>query len=140
MTQQTQTALSLHVCFCAHLFFCTLSFTWRAPTAPPPQTPALITRAPSFHTAALLLPQRQRLIRAQAGPEEGAASGEEGTSWGRENGTGAEGDGQHPTEERGKETESGKAGPQKEEEDDEGVVHEEEEEDDPFKPFVVPGN
>ncbi|XP_024139689.1 sodium/potassium/calcium exchanger 3 isoform X1 [Oryzias melastigma] len=86
----------------------------------------------------LTLSERQRLIRAQAGPEEGAASGEEGTSWGRENGTGAEGDGQHPTEERGKETEGGKAGPQKEEEDDEGVVHEEEEEDDPFKPFVVP--
>ncbi|XP_011478326.1 sodium/potassium/calcium exchanger 3 isoform X2 [Oryzias latipes] len=84
----------------------------------------------------LTLSERQRLIRAQAGPEEGAVSGEEGTSWGRENGTGAEGDGQHLEGERGKETEGEQSGQQKEEEDDEGVVHEEEEA--PFKPFVVP--
>lgn len=90
------------------------------------------------HNTSPSFPQRQRLIRAQAGPEEGAVSGEEGTSWGRENGTGAEGDGQHLEGERGKETEGEQSGQQKEEEDDEGVVHEEEEA--PFKPFVVPGN
>jgi len=58
-------------------------------------------------------PQRQRLIQAQVSPEEGAASGEEGLgasgTWGRENGTAAEGDRQ-PLEgetERIKETEVG---------------------------------
>lgn len=93
-------------------------------------------------------PQRQRLIRARGGPEEGGASGEEGSGangpWGRENGTVAEGDAQ-PLEgersERGKETggETGGGAQPKEEEEEEEEQEEGEEESTPFKPFVVPG-
>ena len=87
--------------------------------------------------------QRQRLIRARGGPEEGAASGEEGANgpWGRENGTVAEGDGQ-PLEggERGKETggEAGGGVQPKEEEEEEEEQEDGEEENAPFKPFVLP--
>lgn len=91
--------------------------------------------------------QRQRLIRARVGPEEGAASGEESLgangAWGRENGVVAEGETQ-PLEgerERGKETgeETGEGAQPKEEEEEEDDQEEGEEESSSFKPFVLPG-
>ncbi|XP_032383588.1 LOW QUALITY PROTEIN: sodium/potassium/calcium exchanger 3 [Etheostoma spectabile] len=94
----------------------------------------------------MVINERQRLIRARGGPEEGGASGEEGLgangSWGRENGTVAEGDKQ-PLEgerERGKETggETGGVAHPKEEEEEEEEQEEGEEENIPFKPFTLP--
>ncbi|XP_031159292.1 sodium/potassium/calcium exchanger 3 isoform X1 [Sander lucioperca] len=94
----------------------------------------------------MVINERQRLIRARGGPEEGGASGEEGLgpngSWGRENGTVAEGDKQ-PLEgerERGKETggETGGVAHPKEEEEEDEEQEEGEEENTPFKPFVLP--
>uniref|UniRef100_A0AAZ1XUS7 Sodium/calcium exchanger membrane region domain-containing protein n=1 Tax=Oreochromis aureus TaxID=47969 RepID=A0AAZ1XUS7_OREAU len=92
----------------------------------------------------LTLSERQRLIRARVGPEEGAASGEEGSGasgpWGRENGTVAEGERQPPEGERGKETvvETCGGGQPKEEEDEEEEQENQDEENVPFKPFVLP--
>ncbi|XP_037636940.1 sodium/potassium/calcium exchanger 3-like isoform X1 [Sebastes umbrosus] len=94
----------------------------------------------------MVINERQRLIRARGGPEEGGASGEEGLGangpWGRENGTVAEGDRQPLDGERetGKETcrETGGGAQLKEEEEEEEEQEEGEEEDAPFKPFVLP--
>ncbi|XP_040904014.1 sodium/potassium/calcium exchanger 3 [Toxotes jaculatrix] len=94
----------------------------------------------------MVINERQRLIRARVGPEEGAASGEEGLGasglWGRENGTVAEGDRQMPEgeRERGKEIvgETGGGAQPKEEEEEEEEQEEREEENAPFKPFVLP--
>ncbi|XP_029368390.1 sodium/potassium/calcium exchanger 3-like [Echeneis naucrates] len=93
----------------------------------------------------MVIMKRQRLIRARVSPEEGGASGEEGLaasgSWGRENGSVAEGDRQVLQVERerakglGEET-SGVAQPKEEEEEEE--EQEEGEENTPFKPFVLP--
>ncbi|XP_031159293.1 sodium/potassium/calcium exchanger 3 isoform X2 [Sander lucioperca] len=100
----------------------------------------------NLHPHQLSFSERQRLIRARGGPEEGGASGEEGLgpngSWGRENGTVAEGDKQ-PLEgerERGKETggETGGVAHPKEEEEEDEEQEEGEEENTPFKPFVLP--
>ncbi|XP_030252278.1 sodium/potassium/calcium exchanger 3 isoform X2 [Sparus aurata] len=98
------------------------------------------------HPHQLSFSERQRLIRARVGPEEGAASGEESLgangAWGRENGVVAEGETQ-PLEgerERGKETgeETGEGAQPKEEEEEEDDQEEGEEESSPFKPFVLP--
>uniref|UniRef100_I3JCL9 Solute carrier family 24 member 6a n=2 Tax=Oreochromis niloticus TaxID=8128 RepID=I3JCL9_ORENI len=94
----------------------------------------------------MVISERQRLIRARVGPEEGAASGEEGSGasgpWGRENGTVAEGERQPPEgeRERGKETvvETCGGGQPKEEEDEEEEQENQDEENVPFKPFVLP--
>ncbi len=92
-------------------------------------------------------PQRQRLIRARVGPEEGGASGDEvlgaNGAWGRENGNTAEGDSQ-PLEgdgERSKDTggETSGGAQLKEEEEEEEEQEEGEDENAPFKPFVLPG-
>ncbi|XP_051275490.1 sodium/potassium/calcium exchanger 3 isoform X2 [Dicentrarchus labrax] len=101
----------------------------------------------NLHPHQLSFSERQRLIRARVGPEEGGASGEEGVGtngpWGgRENGTVAEGDTQ-PLEgerERGKETggETGGGAQPKEEEEEEEEQEEGEDENVPFKPFVLP--
>uniref|UniRef100_UPI0037E9AEBE sodium/potassium/calcium exchanger 3-like isoform X2 n=1 Tax=Semicossyphus pulcher TaxID=241346 RepID=UPI0037E9AEBE len=92
------------------------------------------------HPHQLSFSERQRLIRARGGSEEGGASGDEGVG---ANGTVAEGDGQLPEgeRERGKETvgeTDGGAEPKDEEEEEE----EQEEGDDEkaaFKPFILPG-
>lgn len=94
-----------------------------------------------------LCPQRQRLIRARVSPEEGAASGEEGSGanrlCGRENGSLAQGDKQmvDGETERSKESFEGASGgaPSKEEEEDEEEQEEGEGESTPFKPFILPG-
>ncbi|CAB1455060.1 unnamed protein product [Pleuronectes platessa] len=94
----------------------------------------------------MVISERQRLIRARVGPEEGAASGEEvlGASGprGRENGSVAEEDRQTLEGERemGKEVAGGTSGgaPSKEEEEEEDEQEEQEEENTPFKPFIVP--
>ncbi|XP_030595025.1 sodium/potassium/calcium exchanger 3 isoform X2 [Archocentrus centrarchus] len=94
----------------------------------------------------LTLSERQRLIRARVGPEEGAASGEEGSGasgpWGRENGTVAEGERQPPEgeRERSKETvgETCGGGQPKEEEEEEEEQEDQDEENVPFKPFILP--
>ncbi|XP_034739104.1 sodium/potassium/calcium exchanger 3-like [Etheostoma cragini] len=100
----------------------------------------------NLHPHQLSFSERQRLIRARGGPEEGGASGEEGLgangSWGTENGTVAEGDKQ-PLEgerERGKETggETGGVAHPKEEEEEEEEQEEGEDENIPFKPFTLP--
>ncbi|KAM8733334.1 sodium/potassium/calcium exchanger 3 isoform 2-T2 [Acanthopagrus schlegelii] len=94
----------------------------------------------------MVINERQRLIRARVGPEEGAASGEESLgangAWGRENGMVAEGEMQ-PLEgerERGKEMggETGEGAQPKEEEEEDDDQEEGEEERSPFKPFVLP--
>ncbi|XP_041800126.1 sodium/potassium/calcium exchanger 3 [Chelmon rostratus] len=94
----------------------------------------------------MVINERQRLIRARVGPEEGGASGEESLGangpWGRENGTVAERDTQPLEEERemGKEMggETGGEAQLKEEEEEEEEQEEGEEESAPFKPFVLP--
>ncbi|XP_035505323.1 sodium/potassium/calcium exchanger 3 isoform X1 [Scophthalmus maximus] len=94
----------------------------------------------------LVINERQRLIRARVGQEEGGASGEEGLGtsgpWGRENGSVAEGDGQtlEGERERGKEVggRKGDGAPSKEEEEEEEEQEEGQEENSPFKPFIVP--
>ncbi|XP_059201737.1 sodium/potassium/calcium exchanger 3 isoform X2 [Centropristis striata] len=92
----------------------------------------------------MVINERQRLIRARGGPEEGGASGEEGLgangAWGRENGLAAEGDRQPQEGERGKETggETGRGAQLKEEEEEEEEQEEGEEEDAPFGPFILP--
>ncbi|XP_070818916.1 sodium/potassium/calcium exchanger 3 isoform X1 [Chaetodon trifascialis] len=94
----------------------------------------------------MVINERQRLIRARVGPEEGGASGEESLGangpWGRENGTVAEGDMQPIEEERerSKETgeETGGEAQPKEEEEEEEEQEEGEEENIPFKPFILP--
>ncbi|KAM9356997.1 sodium/potassium/calcium exchanger 3 [Symphorus nematophorus] len=96
----------------------------------------------------MVINERQRLIRARVGPEEGGASGEEGLGangpWGRENGTVAEGDLQQleGDRERGKETGGDRGGgaQPKEEEEEEEEQEEGDEENAPFKPFVMPDN
>ncbi|XP_070692869.1 sodium/potassium/calcium exchanger 3 [Pempheris klunzingeri] len=93
----------------------------------------------------MIINERQRLIRARGGPEEGAASGEEGLGangpWGRESRTMAEGDMQ-PVEGDGESKDTGGEtadGAQPKEEDEEEEEQEEgEEENVPFKPFVIP--
>ncbi|XP_038556020.1 sodium/potassium/calcium exchanger 3 [Micropterus salmoides] len=94
----------------------------------------------------MIINERQRLIRARVGPEEGGASGEESVgangAWGRENRTLAEGDTQ-PLEgerERGKEMEgeTGGGAQPKEEEEEEEEQEEGEEDNSPFKPFILP--
>ncbi|XP_022069391.1 sodium/potassium/calcium exchanger 3-like isoform X1 [Acanthochromis polyacanthus] len=100
----------------------------------------------NVHPHQLTFSERQRLIRARVGPEEGGASGEEGLGasgpWGRENGTVAEGDGQTMDGERdrGKEMggETGGEAQPKEEEEEEEEQEEGEDENTPFKPFVLP--
>ncbi|XP_035505326.1 sodium/potassium/calcium exchanger 3 isoform X4 [Scophthalmus maximus] len=98
------------------------------------------------HPHQLSFSERQRLIRARVGQEEGGASGEEGLGtsgpWGRENGSVAEGDGQtlEGERERGKEVggRKGDGAPSKEEEEEEEEQEEGQEENSPFKPFIVP--
>ncbi|KAI3351687.1 hypothetical protein L3Q82_020521, partial [Scortum barcoo] len=95
----------------------------------------------------MVINERQRLIRARGGLEEGAASVEEGPGanrpWGRENGTVAEGDAQ-PLEgersERDKEMarEAGRGAQLKEEEEEEEEQEEGEEDNPPFSPFIPP--
>uniref|UniRef100_A0A4W6F5N1 Solute carrier family 24 member 6a n=1 Tax=Lates calcarifer TaxID=8187 RepID=A0A4W6F5N1_LATCA len=102
----------------------------------------------NLHPHQLSFSERQRLIRARVGPEEGgAASGEEGLGasgpWGRENGAvAAEGDRQtlEGDRERAKETvvETGGGAQSKEEEEEEEEQEEGEEENAPFKPFILP--
>ncbi|XP_070818917.1 sodium/potassium/calcium exchanger 3 isoform X2 [Chaetodon trifascialis] len=100
----------------------------------------------NLHPHQLSFSERQRLIRARVGPEEGGASGEESLGangpWGRENGTVAEGDMQPIEEERerSKETgeETGGEAQPKEEEEEEEEQEEGEEENIPFKPFILP--
>ncbi|XP_076595611.1 sodium/potassium/calcium exchanger 3 isoform X3 [Chaetodon auriga] len=100
----------------------------------------------NLHPHQLSFSERQRLIRARVGPEEGGASGEESLGangpWGRENGTVAEGDMQPMEEERerSKETgeETGGESQPKEEEEEEEEQEEGEEENTPFKPFILP--
>ncbi|XP_041846797.1 sodium/potassium/calcium exchanger 3-like isoform X2 [Melanotaenia boesemani] len=92
----------------------------------------------------IVINERQRLIRAQVNPEEGAALEEEGLgasgTLGRENGTAAEGDRQLLEGERVKETsgEVGGGAQLKEEEEEEEEQVEEKDENAPFKPFVLP--
>ncbi|XP_049442508.1 sodium/potassium/calcium exchanger 3 isoform X2 [Epinephelus fuscoguttatus] len=94
----------------------------------------------------MVINERQRLIRARGGSEEGGASGEDGLGangqWGRENGTMAEGDRQ-PLEgerERVKEAggETGGGVQPKEDEEEEEEQEDGEEESAPFKPFILP--
>ncbi|KAM7417559.1 hypothetical protein PAMA_017275 [Pampus argenteus] len=101
----------------------------------------------NLHPHQLSFSERQRLIRARVGPEEGGALGEESVggsgTWRRENGALAEGDRPQLEEERetAKEPvrETG-GGPQpKEEEEEEEEQEDEEEENTAFKPFIVPG-
>ncbi|XP_047441952.1 sodium/potassium/calcium exchanger 3-like isoform X2 [Mugil cephalus] len=102
----------------------------------------------NLHPHQLTFSERQRLIRARVGPEEGGVSGEEAAgasgSWGRENGTVAEGDRQQLEGESdgGKETgqEKEAAQPKEEEEEDEDEEEQEEGEEGnaAFKPFVFP--
>lgn len=114
----------------------------------------LFTFSPPFPVSPLLTspllfisyPQRQRLIRARVSPEEGGASGEDGSGasgqWGRENGALAEGDGlpleggREMRKEMGGET--GVVAQHKEEEEEE-EQEEGAEENAPFNPFVLPG-
>ncbi|XP_029020843.1 sodium/potassium/calcium exchanger 3-like isoform X2 [Betta splendens] len=104
----------------------------------------------NLHPHQLTFSERQRLIRARVGPEEGGASGEEGSGagvpWERENRTVAEGDRQtlEGGRERGKEvredTDTGRgAQPKEEEEEEEEDRQEGQDENAPFKPFVIPG-
>nr|XP_020448701.1 sodium/potassium/calcium exchanger 3-like isoform X2 [Monopterus albus]XP_020448711.1 sodium/potassium/calcium exchanger 3-like isoform X2 [Monopterus albus] len=92
----------------------------------------------------MVINERQRLIRAQVGPEDGGASGEEGAgvAWERENRTVAEGDRQMLDGERERSKEMGRgtsAGAQpKEEEEEEEEQDDREDENAPFKPFVLP--
>ncbi|XP_042349285.1 sodium/potassium/calcium exchanger 3-like [Plectropomus leopardus] len=90
----------------------------------------------------MVINERQRLIRARGGAEEGGATGEEGLgangAWGRENGTMAEGDRQPLEGERCKETRGEAGGQPKEEEEEEEEQEDGEEENTPFKPFVLP--
>ncbi|XP_024918828.1 sodium/potassium/calcium exchanger 3-like isoform X2 [Cynoglossus semilaevis] len=98
------------------------------------------------HPHQLSFSERQRLIRARVSPEEGAASGEEGSGanrlCGRENGSLAQGDKQmvDGETERSKESFEGASGgaPSKEEEEDEEEQEEGEGESTPFKPFILP--
>ncbi|KAK2849039.1 hypothetical protein Q5P01_008873 [Channa striata] len=100
----------------------------------------------NLHPHQLSFSERQRLIRARVGPEEGGASGEEGLGasgpWERENGTVAEGERQTLEEDRERDKESGGqtgSGAQpKEEEEEEDEQEEAQEETGPFKPFVLP--
>ncbi|KAF7228309.1 sodium/potassium/calcium exchanger 3 [Nothobranchius furzeri] len=95
----------------------------------------------------LTFSERQRLIRAQVSPEEGAASGEHvlapSGTLGRENGTTAEGERrpQEGKEETGKESggETGASSQPKElEEEEEEEKEEGDEENTPFNPFILP--
>ncbi|KAM9849686.1 sodium/potassium/calcium exchanger 3-like [Aulostomus maculatus] len=94
----------------------------------------------------MIISQRQRLIRARVGPEEGGPSGEDGLGasgpWGRVNGMVAEGDCQPLESEREMGKEMGRetlGGVQpKDEEEEEEEPEEGEEESMPFKPFVMP--
>lgn len=88
--------------------------------------------------------QRQRLIRARVGPEDGGAAGEESSGGDRTTG---DGDMQQKEEEEmGKGAAGGRGGGaqqkeqvENEEGEEEGDEEEEEEEEAPFKPFVLPG-
>ncbi|KAF7667634.1 hypothetical protein LDENG_00054620 [Lucifuga dentata] len=86
----------------------------------------------------MVINERQRLIWARGGLEEGGAAGEEGLggngSWGRENGTAAEGSRQ-PLEGDG---EQGGGAQPKEEEEEEDEQEDGEEENSAFKPFIMP--
>uniref|UniRef100_A0A7N8Y4S4 Sodium/calcium exchanger membrane region domain-containing protein n=1 Tax=Mastacembelus armatus TaxID=205130 RepID=A0A7N8Y4S4_9TELE len=91
----------------------------------------------------MVINERQRLIRARVGPEEGGASGEDGLGasgpWERENGLVAEGDRQSLERERDSGKEIGREtgeGTQPDEEEEE--QEDREEENAPFKPFVLP--
>ncbi|KAM3866507.1 sodium/potassium/calcium exchanger 3 [Diretmus argenteus] len=94
----------------------------------------------------MVINERQRLIRARGGLEEGGGTGEEGVAvggpWGRENGATAEGDRQPLEEEREREKEmggeTGGGAQPKEEEEEEEEPEEEEEEKVPFRPFLMP--
>lgn len=80
-------------------------------------------------------------------PEGGAPSGEDvlaaGGTWGRENGTMAEGDRlpQEGEKDSGKESggETGGSSQPEEEEEEQEEGEEEEEEENAFKPFILPG-
>ncbi|XP_067374832.1 sodium/potassium/calcium exchanger 3 isoform X1 [Channa argus] len=100
----------------------------------------------NLHPHQLSFSERQMLIRARVGPEEGGASGEEGLGasgpWERENGTVAEGERQMLAGERERDKEvggqtDGGAQPKEEEEEEDGQ-EEAQEENAPFKPFVLP--
>ncbi|XP_037531738.1 sodium/potassium/calcium exchanger 3-like [Nematolebias whitei] len=88
--------------------------------------------------------ERQRLIRARVSPEGGAPSGEDvlaaGGTWGRENGTMAEGDRQPQEGEKdtGKESGGEAGGSSQPEEEEEEEEQEEGEEENAFNPFVLP--
>ncbi|XP_026186120.1 sodium/potassium/calcium exchanger 3 [Mastacembelus armatus] len=97
----------------------------------------------NLHPHQLSFSERQRLIRARVGPEEGGASGEDGLGasgpWERENGLVAEGDRQSLERERDSGKEIGREtgeGTQPDEEEEE--QEDREEENAPFKPFVLP--
>ncbi|XP_060903943.1 sodium/potassium/calcium exchanger 3 isoform X2 [Labrus mixtus] len=88
----------------------------------------------------MIINERQRLIRAREGSEEGGASGDEGVG---ANGTVAEGDKPLPEgeRERGKEAvgeTDGGAQPKDDEEEEEEEQEEGVDENAPFKPFVLP--
>ncbi|XP_020500996.1 sodium/potassium/calcium exchanger 3 isoform X2 [Labrus bergylta] len=88
----------------------------------------------------MIINERQRLIRAREGSEEGGASGDEGVG---ANGTVAEGDKPLPEgeRERGKEAvgeTDGGAQPKDEEDEEEEEQEEGVDENAPFKPFVLP--
>ncbi|XP_034545114.1 sodium/potassium/calcium exchanger 3 isoform X2 [Notolabrus celidotus] len=88
----------------------------------------------------MVINERQRLIRARGGSEEGGASGDEGVG---ANGTVAEGNKQPPEGERERDKETvgesdGGAQPKDEEEEEEEEQEEGDEENSPFKPFVLP--
>ncbi|XP_074529366.1 sodium/potassium/calcium exchanger 3-like isoform X2 [Halichoeres trimaculatus] len=90
------------------------------------------------HPHQLSFSERQRLIRARGGSEEGGASGDEGVG---ANGTVVEGNKQPPEVERDKETmgeTDGGAQPKDEEEEEEEEQEEGDEENALFKPFDLP--
>ncbi|XP_029918034.1 sodium/potassium/calcium exchanger 3-like [Myripristis murdjan] len=90
----------------------------------------------------MVINERQRLIRARGGLDEGGGTGEEGAGtsgpWGRENGATAEGDRPPLEGEREKEMGETVGGAQPKEEEEEEDQEEEDEERVPFKPFVLP--
>lgn len=95
----------------------------------------------NLHPQQLSFSERQRLIRARVGREEGGAASEEGVSgqWGRENGTVSEGGRQTLESERSKEVsgEPQETAQFKEEDDEE--QEEEDEQHSALNPFFFPG-
>lgn len=94
----------------------------------------------NLHPQQLSFSERQRLIRARAGREEGGAAGEEGVSglWSQENGTVSEGSRQILENERIKDSAEPRETAQFKEEDEE-ELEEEEEQPSTLNPFSFPG-